>query len=111
MEESIRRCLERVVRLVWPLRRLPPEDAPMTVRPLAPNPPRSVGAGFPPSRYRSGGTSRGTDIARVRPYFVAFEEERERQRQRERRRALLLALDGVDVGPEWIHGVEIGGVR
>ncbi|MBA4864415.1 hypothetical protein H1V43_24280 [Streptomyces sp. PSKA54] len=47
----------------------------------------------------------GHETALVRPYLVAHEE---RERQRERRLALLLALDGVDVGPDVIHGVRVG---
>ncbi|WP_405646498.1 hypothetical protein [Streptomyces sp. NBC_00019] len=39
--------------------------------------------------------------SRVRPYLVAHE-------QRMRRRALVLALDGIDVGPTVIHGHRIG---
>jgi hypothetical protein len=41
----------------------------------------------------------------VRPYVLAHERAR---RQAERRHALLLALDGVDVGPLVIHGHVIG---
>ncbi|MFD8338160.1 hypothetical protein ACFV42_36755 [Streptomyces solisilvae] len=56
----------------------------------------------------------------VRPYVLVCEKRRRRQReqqhqkrelQRERRRVLLLALDGVDAGPEWIHGVLVGAGR
>lgn len=36
----------------------------------------------------------------VRPYIVEHE-------QSERRRAPALALDGIYVGPYWIHGVEV----
>lgn len=43
----------------------------------------------------------------VRPYVLLYEEERTRQRQR--RRALALALDGIDVGPRFIHGMEVRG--
>lgn len=50
---------------------------------------------------------RGEEVALIRPYLVALEE---RRLQRERCRALLLALDGVDVGPEIIHGVRVAGV-
>jgi hypothetical protein len=53
----------------------------------------------------------GSAVALVRPYLVAYEQReqrRERALQRERRRALLLALDGVDVGPDVIHGVRVG---
>jgi hypothetical protein len=39
--------------------------------------------------------------SRIRPYLVAHE-------QRMRRRALVLALDGIDVGPRVIHGHRIG---
>jgi hypothetical protein len=39
--------------------------------------------------------------SRIRPYLVAHE-------QRMRRRALVLALDGIDVGPMVIHGHRIG---
>ncbi|UUU23912.1 hypothetical protein [Streptomyces sp. DSM 40750] len=41
----------------------------------------------------------------VRPYLVAHERHR---RQQERRTALVLALDGIDVGPWVIHGHHIG---
>lgn len=49
----------------------------------------------------------------VRPYVLRYEQQRqERRRQRDeeaqQQRALLLTLDGVDVGPEWIHGVRVG---
>ncbi|MFI0820435.1 hypothetical protein ACH4TX_31300 [Streptomyces sp. NPDC021098] len=56
----------------------------------------------------------------VRPYVLVCEERERRRRehqrrkqelQRERRRVLLLALDGVDAGPEWIHGVLVGACR
>ncbi|GAB3959044.1 hypothetical protein [Streptomyces sparsus] len=39
-------------------------------------------------------------MASVRPYVVASE-------QRQRRLDLLLAPDGIDVGPFRIHGVEV----
>ena len=41
----------------------------------------------------------------VRLYVVLHQQER--QRQVERRRALALALDGIDVWPRWIPGVEV----
>lgn len=41
----------------------------------------------------------------VRPYLLAHER---RQRQEERRAALVLALDGIDIGPWVIHGHRIG---
>ncbi|WP_107451071.1 hypothetical protein [Streptomyces sp. RTd22] len=53
----------------------------------------------------------------VRPYVLAHEEhqrsrsEQRHRQQRERRRVLLLALDGLDAGTEWIHGVLVGAGR
>lgn len=41
----------------------------------------------------------------VRPYLLAHEEEETR---RERRAALVLALEGIDVGPWVIHGHRVG---
>jgi len=41
----------------------------------------------------------------VRPYLRAHEEEETR---RERRAALVLALEGIDVGPWIIHGHRVG---
>jgi hypothetical protein len=61
------------------------------------------------SRYGLETPLDGEQVALARPYLVACEQERERQQQR--RRALLPALDGVDVGPEWIHGVRVGVAR
>lgn len=41
----------------------------------------------------------------VRPYLLAHERQ---QRQTERRAALVLALEGIDIGPWVIHGHRIG---
>ncbi len=41
----------------------------------------------------------------VRPYLLAHEQQHQQQ---ERRAALLLALDGIDVGPWVIHGHRVG---
>lgn len=41
----------------------------------------------------------------VRPYLLAHERQ---QRQVERRAALVLALEGIDIGPWIIHGHRIG---
>ncbi|MFE1749136.1 hypothetical protein [Streptomyces anandii] len=41
----------------------------------------------------------------VRPYLLAHERE---QQQTERRAALVLALEGIDIGPWIIHGHRIG---
>lgn len=43
----------------------------------------------------------------VRPYVLLYQQRQERRRQEQRRRALGLALDGIDVGPRFIHGVEV----
>ncbi|WP_030667817.1 hypothetical protein [Streptomyces cellulosae] len=52
------------------------------------------------SRRRTAAPAR-RPASRIRPYLVAHE-------QRMRRRALVLALDGIDVGPLVIHGHRIG---
>lgn len=41
----------------------------------------------------------------IRPYLIAHER---RQQQTERRAALVLALEGIDVGPWVIHGHRVG---
>jgi hypothetical protein len=49
------------------------------------------------------GLSEGDDresVALVRPYVLMHE-------QRSRRRALWLATHGIDIGPRFIHGVEV----
>ncbi|MFF4698189.1 hypothetical protein [Streptomyces chattanoogensis] len=51
----------------------------------------------------------GEDIYLIRPYVLTPEERQERRLQRGRRRTLWLAVHGVDVGPRWIHGVEVMG--
>ncbi|MGW7506774.1 hypothetical protein ACWGJ0_03395 [Streptomyces massasporeus] len=53
-----------------------------------------------PSSIRSG-SANARPASRIRPYLVAHE-------QRQRRLALVLALDGIDVGPMVIHGHHIG---
>jgi hypothetical protein len=47
------------------------------------------------------GNAHARPASRIRPYLVAHE-------QRQRRLALVLALDGIDVGPLVIHGHRIG---
>ncbi|EXU89942.1 hypothetical protein [Streptomyces noursei] len=51
---------------------------------------------------------RGEDVALLRPYILTPEERQERRLQRGRRRALWFAVHGIDAGPRWIHGVEVG---
>ncbi|MBT2399773.1 hypothetical protein [Streptomyces sp. ISL-100] len=46
----------------------------------------------------------GSTSLLVRPYVL---DPAERRRQRERRRTLHLATLGIDVGPDWIHGVRV----
>ncbi len=55
------------------------------------------------------GLWRGEDVALIRPYVLTPEERRERRLQRGRRRTLWLAVQGIDAGPRWIHGVEVAG--
>lgn len=53
---------------------------------------------------------RGEDVPLVRPYLGRHElwsRQGEVRRQRARRRALWCAVHGIDVGPRWIHGVEV----
>ncbi|WP_229859807.1 hypothetical protein [Streptomyces poonensis] len=59
----------------------------------------------PQSPYGLDESLNGDETVMVRPYLAAHEE---RERQWERRVALLLALDGVDVKPDVIHGLRIG---
>jgi hypothetical protein len=75
--------------------------------PIPPAPPAWPRSPRPRSPYGLGLDEplNGHETALVRPYLVAHEE---RERQWERRLALLLALHGVDVGPDVIHGVRVG---
>jgi hypothetical protein len=50
------------------------------------------------------------DPTLIRAYYLPRISDEEQQ-QIERRQALLLALDGIDVGPEIIHGVHVGAAR
>ncbi|MFI9049531.1 hypothetical protein [Streptomyces sp. NPDC053427] len=49
---------------------------------------------------------RGEDSCLVRPYLLTGEEWRQRRAQRGRR-DLWFAVEGVDIGPRWVHGVEV----
>ncbi|MFI1628184.1 hypothetical protein ACH4YO_29200 [Streptomyces noursei] len=51
---------------------------------------------------------RGADVAFLRPYVLTPQERPERRLQRGWRRALWLSTYGVDAGPRWIDGVEVG---
>ncbi|WP_159043292.1 hypothetical protein [Streptomyces sp. NBRC 110028] len=90
------------VALPLPITNGVPSSAFAARRPTAPDP-RDLDATFDTGRLL------------VRPYVLAHEERErsrcERRHQRKRRRVLLLALDGVDAGPEWIHGVLVGAGR
>lgn len=51
---------------------------------------------------------RGEDSLLVRPYVLSLDKWRhEKRQQRQRRRALWLATHGIDIGPRWIHGMEV----
>ncbi|WP_369036543.1 hypothetical protein [Streptomyces adonidis] len=52
-------------------------------------------------RSSKSATAARRPASRIRPYLVAHE-------QRMRRLALVLALDGIDVGPRVIHGHRVG---
>ncbi|MET8181185.1 hypothetical protein [Streptomyces sp. NPDC005336] len=43
----------------------------------------------------------------MRPYLVAHEHQQEARLRRQRRRALWLAVHGIDIGPNLIHGVTV----
>ncbi|WP_238545416.1 MULTISPECIES: hypothetical protein [Streptomyces] len=53
----------------------------------------------------------GHAAAMVRPYVVAYEQQREqsaeRRLRRRRRRTLWLAMRGIDIGPRVIHGMRV----
>ncbi|MGW2518077.1 hypothetical protein ACWC09_13865 [Streptomyces sp. NPDC001617] len=104
-----------VLLLVCLVRALIPVPVPTSVSDVVRRPPgyRILVAGaeipvLPPyllRRRRPSGTATAAaarrPASRIRPYLVAHE-------QRMRRRALVLALDGIDVGPWVIHGHRIG---
>ncbi len=54
------------------------------------------------------GPLRGEDVAFLRPYVLIPEERQGRWLPRARRRALWLSSYGVEAGPRWNHGVEVG---
>ncbi|MCX5525517.1 hypothetical protein OG342_22130 [Streptomyces bobili] len=100
-----------VLLLVCLVRALLPVPAPLSDAVRRPPGHRILVAGaeipvLPPyllRRRRSSGSATATRrlASRVRPYLVAHE-------QRMRRRALVLALDGIDIGPWVIHGHRVG---
>lgn len=47
---------------------------------------------------------RGEDVALIRPYLIAWEQEQERRRQRDRRRAAVLATLGQDCPASMLGG-------
>ncbi|CAL9469798.1 hypothetical protein SUDANB6_02813 [Streptomyces sp. enrichment culture] len=62
-------------------------------------------AALPPRRWKDTPAALDDTGPLVRPYLLAHER---RQRQLERRAALVLAVEGIDVGPWVIHGHYIG---
>ncbi|MFB7633367.1 hypothetical protein ACFC0M_20850 [Streptomyces sp. NPDC056149] len=54
------------------------------------------------------GPLRGEDVAFLRPYVLIPEERQGRWLPRARRRASWLSSYGVEAGPRWNHGVEVG---
>lgn len=98
MLNCIARILAPLLRLLWPAsggHRSP------GVHPAGPH------VGRPAPRLPHTSVLRGEDTALVRPYLVAHERGQEARQQRARRRALWLAVHGVDIGPQFIHGVEV----
>nr|WP_063792751.1 hypothetical protein [Streptomyces aurantiacus] len=109
MSHRVARLFEPLLRLLFPGtgRRRRPVTAPVGACACPPCscPPCTCGEG--PTSTRAGSRPlRGEDHAMVRPYLVAHERE-EARRQRGRRRALWLAVHGIDIGPQVIHGVEV----
>ncbi|MER6139587.1 hypothetical protein ABT174_05955 [Streptomyces sparsogenes] len=109
MLDCIARLIEPLLRLLWPAvgrHRAPLTTAVPTAQPTL------MAAVAPPAVVPSIGAGRVVPCAEeeaplVRPYVVAQERREEVRRQRARRRALWLALHGVDIGPRFIHGVEV----
>ncbi len=97
MFQAIRRLIARVAS---PPRRGPVQHRPastlLTAPARGPLPRARSPYGLPAAPFRADA------VPLVRPYLVAYERE-------ERRTALVLALDGVDVGPRVIHGIAVGG--
>lgn len=98
MVHGIARIVEPLLRFLFPASGRHRVPAPHTVsrpqnQPTAPHPCISV--------------LRGEDIGLVRPYLVAHERREEARRRRVRRRTLVLATCGIDIGPRWIHGVDV----
>lgn len=100
MTNAIAGCLLPLLRRVFPARGR---------RRSAGSPPvaRRVHAPMARREHVAAPVLRGEDVALVRPYVLTPEERRERRAQRERRRTLWLAVHGIDMGPRWIHGVEV----
>ncbi|MFD9421555.1 MULTISPECIES: hypothetical protein [unclassified Streptomyces] len=102
MKHAIARFMEPVLRLLIPVRhQRHPLDTYAYVHPYSCD---YVGG---PTAYRTGERPpRGEDSPLVRPYFVAYEREQaeglaaERRRQRVRRGGPLVAVHGVDIGPQ-----------
>ncbi|MET8247331.1 hypothetical protein ABZV31_24650 [Streptomyces sp. NPDC005202] len=124
MPKPIRLALERTLALLLPIlipatgrrRRNRPGLAPASPRTLSGlrllirrTAPPGLLAGLP-AKPRNGVRTHVSSLLDdpgplVRPYLLAHER---RQQQLERRAALVLALDGIDVGPWVIHGHRIG---
>jgi hypothetical protein len=62
---------------------------------------------LPLPRVRRVPLLRGEDVAMVRPYLVAYEQEQKARLQASRRRAMFLAVHGIDVEPLRVHGAGV----
>ncbi|GGU49290.1 hypothetical protein GCM10010289_82350 [Streptomyces violascens] len=112
MRNSIARAFVACLRLILTVL-LPAEGKhrTTTVEPVAAPVEPVAAPPLPRSPYAtanaSGALLRGEDVELIRPYMIAFERQRRERTealQRQRRAILSLALDGIDVGPDVIHG-------
>lgn len=98
--ESLLRALLRVL--------LPARGRHRATSPQPPYREMPLATPSPPCPHRPLGVwPYGHNTHLVRSYLLTPEERRERRLQRQRRRELWLAVQGIDVGPRCIHGVEL----
>ncbi|AXE78024.1 hypothetical protein C5746_14945 [Streptomyces atratus] len=99
MQHCIARTFEPLLRFLWPAQG---RHRPMESYPAAP--PTDV---CPTPGRRPAPVLRGEDSPLVRPYLVAYERREEVRLRRARRRVLWLAVQGIDIGPRLIQGIEV----
>ncbi|MCT2592238.1 hypothetical protein LHJ74_20420 [Streptomyces sp. N2-109] len=102
MFETIRRTAARVREFLAPPSTGRHRVGAPAARPAAPLPlPLPLAVPAPRRRLPEDTVIDADELPIVRPYVTAYE-------RRERRRALFLAVEGVDVGPDIIHGMRVG---